>query len=85
MLSFLKNGGIYSDVSFYDAFSLASIAAKARTVEIDAFTLPGVAMASKSGVWYYILNREETINLFASYYDVSNNSFDKNRLFEYSS
>ena len=38
MLSFLKNGGIYSDVSFYDAFSLASIAAKARTVEINAFT-----------------------------------------------
>ena len=71
-----------TDRAFSDIISFAPFINNVRDSYIVSFTLPGEAIKSRSGVWYYALDRKANIELLSKYFSVSEENFDTKRMFD---
>lgn len=78
----LKTQGLFTDITFSDIISFAPFINNVRDSYIVSFTLPGEAIKSQSGVWYYALDRKANIELLSKYFSVSEKNFDTKRKFD---
>ena len=68
--------GIITNIS---PIALASIVTKRKSHTnpgVTAYTLPGEAILSDSGAWYYVINRKKCIETLSSTFRTSNDGFD---------
>ncbi len=76
-------GDIKSDLTVSDCMYFISKIPELKIEDIGFMTMPGEAICSQSGAWYYIINREATYETVKSYFapDISEAEFDKEALF----
>ena len=74
---------VRSDLTIADCIYLIKKISGLRMDGIGFMTLPGEAICSESGAWYYILNREATYVILKEYFsmELSESDLDKDKLF----
>ena len=76
-------GDVKSDLTVADCVFFVSKISELEIENIGFMTMPGGAICSQSGAWYYIINREAAYETVKKYFvqDLAEGEFDKNTLF----
>ena len=76
-------GDVKSDLTVADCVFFVSKISELEIENIGFMTMPGEAICSQSGAWYYIINREAAYETVKKYFvqDLAEGEFDKNTLF----
>jgi len=75
----VNSKGIITNIS---PVALASIVSKRKNHTnpgVSAKTLPGEAICADNGAWYYVINREECIQMLSSIFNVKGEKFDPDK------